>query len=59
MTAPEFKTKSQQKLEWYESLKRPLTDEESAELQRVMRAVYWNEWNRDRLRRAALQSEAA
>ncbi len=37
---PQFKTVSEQKLEWFESLNRPLTDEESEELQRVLHAVY-------------------
>ena len=35
-----IKTPSEQRLEWLESLKRPLTDEESAELQRALHAVY-------------------
>jgi hypothetical protein len=37
---PQFKTMSEQKLEWLESLGRPLTDEESEELQRALHAVY-------------------
>lgn len=40
MNAPAFKTRSEQKLEWIESLDRPLTDEESDELRRAIHAVY-------------------
>lgn len=40
MTIPVFKTVAQQKLEWLESLDRPLTDEESEALKRAMHAVY-------------------
>ena len=40
MKAPAFKTRSEQKLEWLESLDRPLTDEESDELRRSLHAVY-------------------
>jgi hypothetical protein len=40
MNAFQFKTRSQQRLEYLEGLKRPLTDEESAELQRCFHAVY-------------------
>lgn len=50
MNALRIKTPSEQKLEWLESLKRPLSDEESAELQRCLHAVYCREW---RQRRAA------
>jgi hypothetical protein len=35
-----LKTKSEQKLEWFDSLRRPLTDQESDELRRAMHAVY-------------------
>jgi hypothetical protein len=35
-----IKTPSEQRLEWLEGLKRPLTDAESAELQRALHAVY-------------------
>jgi hypothetical protein len=37
---PQFKTMAEQKLEWLESLDRPLTDEESEELRRSLHAVY-------------------
>ena len=40
MIAPQFKTRAEQKLEWLESLRRPLTDEESRELHRCLHAVY-------------------
>lgn len=40
MSSPSFKTRSEQKLEWLESLDRPLTDEESNELHRALHAVY-------------------
>lgn len=35
-----FKTISEQRLEWLESLERPLSDAESDELRRAMHAVY-------------------
>lgn len=34
------KTRSEQRLEWLESLRRPLSDQESEELQRCLHAVY-------------------
>jgi hypothetical protein len=37
---PALKTISEQKLEWLESLRRPLTSEESDELRRALHAVY-------------------
>jgi alpha-ketoglutarate-dependent taurine dioxygenase len=40
MNAPVFKTMSQQRLEWLESLNRPLSDDESDELRRALHAVY-------------------
>lgn len=40
MNAPAFKTRSEQRLEWLESLKRPLSDQESDELRRSLHAVY-------------------
>lgn len=42
MSAP-YQTRSEQKLEFYKSLTRPLTDEESDELYRAMHAVYEHE----------------
>lgn len=39
-SAPRIKTPSEQRLEWLEGLKRPLTDDESRELQRALHAVY-------------------
>lgn len=35
-----FKTKAEQKLDYLESLRRPLTNEESDELRRALHAVY-------------------
>jgi hypothetical protein len=35
-----FKTLSEQRLEWLESLRRPLTNQESDELRRALHAVY-------------------
>lgn len=35
-----FKTKAEQRLDWLESLDRPLTDEESDMLRRSMHATY-------------------
>jgi hypothetical protein len=40
MNAPLIKTSAEQKLEWLESLKRPLTDGESDELRRALHATY-------------------
>lgn len=40
MIAYRFKTRAEQRLEYLESLKRPLSDEESVELQRCLHAVY-------------------
>lgn len=41
--APVLKTKAEQKLEQLQALHRPLTETESAELQRAMHAVYERE----------------
>jgi hypothetical protein len=35
-----YKTRSEQRLEWLKTRKRPLTDEESDELYRVLHAIY-------------------
>lgn len=35
-----IKTRAQQRLEWLEGLKRPLTHQESDELRRALHAVY-------------------
>ncbi len=43
MNAPAFKTRAEQKLEWLESIGRPLTGEESDELRRSLHAVYCRE----------------
>lgn len=40
MNAPAIKTHAEQKLEWLEALKRPLTDQESEELRRALHATY-------------------
>ena len=40
MSAFRFKTRSEQRLEYLENLRRPLTDAESEELQRCLHAVY-------------------
>lgn len=40
MNALRIKTAAEQRLEYLEGLKRPLTDEESAELMRAIHAVY-------------------
>ena len=37
-----LKTRAQQRLEWLESLNRPLTDYESDLLRRSLHAVYWH-----------------
>lgn len=46
MNAFAFKTRSQQRLEYLDGLKRPLTDEESADLQRCLHAIYERERRR-------------
>ena len=43
MNAFRFKTRAEQRLEWLEGLKRPLTQDESEELQRALHAVYVRE----------------
>jgi hypothetical protein len=40
VNAPSYKTRAQQRLEWLESLQRPLTEEESDLLRRSLHAVY-------------------
>lgn len=40
MSALRIKTPAEQRLEWLESLQRPLTDEESDQLRRSLHAVY-------------------
>lgn len=44
MNAPDFKTRAEQKLEWLESLGRPLTEDESEELRRCLHATYMGNW---------------
>lgn len=51
MSAFRFKTLSQQRLEYLESLKRPLTDEESELLYRAMHSA--SEYERRQRRRQA------
>ena len=55
MTAPVFKTISEQKVEYYLSLKRPLSDEESEDLHRALNANYKLALKREKARRAALR----
>lgn len=57
MTALRIKTPAEQKLEWFCGLKRPLTDDESAELQRSLHAKYVRDWRLARLART--EREAA
>jgi hypothetical protein len=40
MNAFQFKTRAQQRLEYLENLRRPLTETESEELRRSLHAVY-------------------
>jgi hypothetical protein len=49
VTAPVFKTRSEQRLEWLESLGRPLTDKESDELRKALHAVYCTANKREKL----------
>lgn len=57
---PTFKEKSEQRLDWLRSLRRPLTDEESDELRRASHAVYMLERSRlSRLRRAEQEMNGA
>lgn len=58
MSAPALKSKSEQKLEWLESLGRPLSDEESVELRRCLHAVYCRNWRLERERKALKQHKA-
>jgi hypothetical protein len=53
MNAPALKTKAEQKVEWFGSLDRRLTDAEYAELERALHAVYV----RDRRSRALASHE--
>lgn len=57
MNALLIKTPAEQKLEWFGGLKRPLTDEESEELQRSLHAKYVRDWRLARLART--EREAA
>lgn len=50
MTAFNYMTRSEQRLEQLKALKRPLTDAESEELARVMHAVYERERRLSRLK---------
>lgn len=49
MSALVPKTRAQQRLEWLESLNRPLTDGESDMLRRSLHAGYMTRWNANRL----------
>ena len=40
MSAPAFKTRSEQKLEYFESLRRPLSEDESEQLRRPLHVTY-------------------
>ncbi len=51
MTAFATKTRAEQRLEHFEQIKRPLTDDESAELQRSLHAVYASNWRTARERK--------
>jgi hypothetical protein len=46
VTAFRWKTRSQQRLEWLESLNRPLSENESDELRRALHATYVHEQRR-------------
>jgi hypothetical protein len=53
MSAPAFKTRSEQKAEWLaaERVKRPLTESEWAELSRAEHAIYVRTWRQNALER--------
>lgn len=59
MNALFIKTPAEQKLEWFSGLHRPLTDEESAELQRSLHAKYVHDWRLARLARTEREASAA
>lgn len=40
MSAPQLKSLAEQRVEWLEGLRRPLTDAESDDLRRALHAVY-------------------
>lgn len=57
---PIIKTPSEQKLEWYKTLTRPLSEEESDDLYKCMHNVYVTEINRrNRLLAKARAEEVA
>lgn len=59
MTALHIKTPAEQKLEWFDGLHRPLTDEESDELRRSLHAKYMHDWRMARLARTEREANAA
>lgn len=54
-----FKTLAEQRLEYLESLRRPLTDEESDELRRSLHSVYCFRRNQERARRLEAEMSGA
>lgn len=59
MTALVIKTPSEQRLEWLESLKRPLTPKESDDLRRALHAVYSRDRNLELARKIEAEWAAA
>jgi hypothetical protein len=49
MNAPAFKTIAEQRLEYLEGLRRPLTDQESEDLRKALHAVYCLQRKRERI----------
>jgi hypothetical protein len=57
MSQPNIKTQREQKLEWLESLGRPLTEDESDQLRRALHATYCRNRYRDRVLAAHRREE--
>lgn len=55
MEEPPYKTRAQQKLEWLESLRRPLTEAEQNDLYRALHADYMRCW---RIHKAECEANA-
>ena len=51
-----MKTKSEQRLEQLEALRRPLTDAEGAELRRCLHAIYMGQWRAEKAEREMIDA---
>ncbi len=52
-----YKTRSEQRLAWFDGLTRPLTSAEQDEYYAALHAIYQREWRRHKARQAALRME--